>query len=86
MKVKYNRPLNLQDIIDQLKIMQAIGKIDTISELIEDIEWLKKEDVGTYQDKYHALSVDYGYLRMENKELKELKEQIEFLESESDED
>ncbi|AAW54888.1 TPA: hypothetical protein PQC92_002249 [Staphylococcus aureus] len=83
MKVKYNRPLNLQDIIDQLKIMQAIGKIDTISELIEDIEWLKKEDVGTYQDKYHALSVDYGYLRMENKELKE---QIEFLESESDED
>ncbi|WP_218086145.1 hypothetical protein, partial [Staphylococcus epidermidis] len=81
--VKYNRPLNLQDIIDQLKIMQAIGKIDTISELIEDIEWLKKEDVGTYQDKYHALSVDYGYLRMENKELKE---QIEFLESESDED
>lgn len=83
MKVKYNRPLNLQDIIDQLKIMQAIGKIDTISELIEDIEWLKKEDVGTYQDKYHALSIDYGYLRMENKELKE---QIEFLESESDED
>lgn len=83
MKVKYNRPLNLQDIIDQLKIMQAIGKIDSISELIEDIEWLKKEDVGTYQDKYHALSVDYGYLRMENKELKE---QIEFLESESDED
>lgn len=83
MKVKYNRPLNLQDIIDQLKIMQAIGKIDTISELIEDIEWLKKENVGTYQDKYHALSVDYGYLRMENKELKE---QIEFLESESDED
>lgn len=83
MKVKYNRLLNLQDIIDQLKIMQAIGKIDTISELIEDIEWLKKEDVGTYQDKYHALSVDYGYLRMENKELKE---QIEFLESESDED
>ncbi|MCI2852869.1 MULTISPECIES: hypothetical protein [Staphylococcus] len=83
MKVKYNRPLNLQDIIDQLKIMQAIGKIDTINELIEDIEWLKKEDVGTYQDKYHALSVDYGYLRMENKELKE---QIEFLESESDED
>ncbi|MCC2093461.1 hypothetical protein [Staphylococcus haemolyticus] len=83
MKVKYNRPLNLQDIIDQLKIMQAIGKIDTISELIEDIEWLKKEDVGTYQDKYHALSVDYGYLRMENKELKE---QIEFLESDSDED
>lgn len=83
MKVKYNRTLNLQDIIDQLKIMQAIGKIDTISELIEDIEWLKKEDVGTYQDKYHALSVDYGYLRMENKELKE---QIEFLESESDED
>ncbi|EJE35307.1 hypothetical protein HMPREF9972_01545 [Staphylococcus epidermidis NIH04008] len=83
MKVKYNRPLNLQDIIDQLKIMQAIGKIDTISELIEDVEWLKKEDVGTYQDKYHALSVDYGYLRMENKELKE---QIEFLESESDED
>ena len=83
MKVNYNRPLNLQDIIDQLKIMQAIGKIDTISELIEDIEWLKKEDVGTYQDKYHALSVDYGYLRMENKELKE---QIEFLESESDED
>ena len=83
MKVKYNRPLNLQDIIDQLKIMQAIGKIDTISELIEDIEWLKKEDVGTYQDKYQALSVDYGYLRMENKELKE---QIEFLESESDED
>ena len=83
MKVKYNRPLNLQDIIDQLKIMQAIGKIDTISELIEDIEWLKKEDVCTYQDKYHALSVDYGYLRMENKELKE---QIEFLESESDED
>ncbi|WP_322560180.1 hypothetical protein [Staphylococcus haemolyticus] len=83
MKVKYNRPLNLQDIIDQLKIMQAIGKIDAISELIEDIEWLKKEDVGTYQDKYHALSVDYGYLRMENKELKE---QIEFLESESDED
>ncbi|CAA3891598.1 phage protein [Staphylococcus aureus] len=83
MKVKYNRPLNLQDIIDQLKIMQAIGKIDTISELIEDIEWLKKEDVGTYQDKYHALSVDYGYLRMQNKELKE---QIEFLESESDED
>ncbi|WP_267836465.1 hypothetical protein [Staphylococcus aureus] len=83
MKVKYNIPLNLQDIIDQLKIMQAIGKIDTISELIEDIEWLKKEDVGTYQDKYHALSVDYGYLRMENKELKE---QIEFLESESDED
>jgi len=82
-KVKYNRPLNLQDIIDQLKIMQAIGKIDTINELIEDIEWLKKEDVGTYQDKYHALSVDYGYLRMENKELKE---QIEFLESESDED
>ncbi|WIO53545.1 hypothetical protein UM818_01460 [Staphylococcus aureus] len=43
MKVKYNRPLNLQDIIDQLKIMQAIGKIDTISELIEDIEWLKKK-------------------------------------------
>ena len=42
MKVKYNRPLNLQDIIDQLKIMQAIGKIDTISELIEDIEWLKR--------------------------------------------
>lgn len=83
MKVKYNRPLNLQDIIDQLKIMQAIGKIDTINELIEDIEWLKKEDVGTYQDKYHALSVDYGYIRMENKELKE---QIEFLESESDED
>ncbi|MBE7341696.1 hypothetical protein [Staphylococcus haemolyticus] len=83
MRVKYNRPLNLQDIIDQLKIMQAIGKIDAISELIEDIEWLKKEDVGTYQDKYHALSVDYGYLRMENKELKE---QIEFLESESDED
>ncbi|MDO0970532.1 hypothetical protein [Staphylococcus haemolyticus] len=83
MKVKYNRPLNLQDIIDQLKIMQAIGKIDSINELIEDIEWLKKEDVGTYQDKYHALSVDYGYLRMENKELKE---QIEFLESESDED
>lgn len=83
MKVKYNRPLNLQDIIDQLKIMQAIGKIDNINELIEDIEWLKKEDVGTYQDKYHALSVDYGYLRMENKELKE---QIEFLESESDED
>ncbi|OJH01931.1 hypothetical protein BL313_02720 [Staphylococcus hominis] len=83
MEVKYNRPLNLQDIIDQLKIMQAIGKIDTINELIEDIEWLKKEDVGTYQDKYHALSVDYGYLRMENKELKE---QIEFLESESDED
>ncbi|MEC5377825.1 hypothetical protein VWJ19_05475 [Staphylococcus hominis] len=83
MKVKYNRPLNLQDIIDQLKIMQAIGKIDTINELIEDIEWLKKEDVGTYQDKYHALSVDYGYLRMENKELKE---QIEFLESDSDED
>ena len=83
MKVKYNRPLNLQDSIDQLKIMQAIGKIDTINELIEDIEWLKKEDVGTYQDKYHALSVDYGYLRMENKELKE---QIEFLESDSDED
>lgn len=83
MKVKYNRPLNLQDIIDQLKIMQAIGKIDTINELSEDIEWLKKEDVGTYQDKYHALSVDYGYIRMENKELKE---QIEFLESESDED
>lgn len=83
MKVKYNRPLNLQDIIDQLKIMQAIGKIDTINELIEDIEWLKKEDVGTYQDKYHALSVDYGYLRMENKELKE---QIEYLESDSDED
>lgn len=83
MKVKYNRPLNLQDIIEQLKIMQAIGKIDTINELIEDIEWLKKEDVGTYQDKYHALSVDYGYLRMENKELKE---QIEFLESDSDED
>lgn len=83
MKVKYNRPLNLQDIIDQLKIMQAIGKIDNINELIEDIEWLKKEDVGTYQDKYHALSVDYGYLRMENKELKE---QIEFLESDSDED
>lgn len=83
MEVKYNRPLNLQDIIDQLKIMQAIGKIDSINELIEDIEWLKKEDVGTYQDKYHALSVDYGYLRMENKELKE---QIEFLESESDED
>ncbi|MBE7352640.1 MULTISPECIES: hypothetical protein [Staphylococcus] len=83
MKVKYNRPLNLQDIIDQLKIMQAIGKIDTINELIEDIEWLKKEDVGTYQDKYHALSVDYGYLRMENEELKE---QIEFLENESDED
>ncbi|MDK1672805.1 hypothetical protein QOK74_07965 [Staphylococcus saprophyticus] len=69
MKIEYNRPLNLQDINDQLKAMQAANSVEHINQLISDIDWLIKEDVGMYKDKYHALALDYGTLRNDYDEL-----------------
>lgn len=65
----YYRPINLQDIKDQLNVMKNTNSLQNIDKLMKDIDWLIKEDVGMYYDKYHELAVNYGEIRRDYDEL-----------------
>lgn len=65
----YYRPINLQDIKDQLNVMKNTNSLQNIDKLMKDIDWLIKEDVGMYYDKYHELAVNYGEVRRDYDEL-----------------
>lgn len=83
MKITYTRPRNTEEIAKQLRAMQSANDFENISQLIEDIEWLSKEEVS-HIDRIADLEIDLEDLERESagreEYIKELEDTIETLE------
>lgn len=89
--IKYSRPQNMKEISDLLRAMQAANDFTLVNDLIQDVDWLTKEDREVEYDdlltKYDELNAQYEELESEQwgkdeyidelqQEIKELEEQL----------
>lgn len=85
MKNTYTRPTNIEEIAEQLRNMEAVKNYENIYQLINDVEWLVKEEVS-HIDRVAELELEIEEMERETEGQEQyidaLEKTIELLEEE----
>lgn len=77
MKTYYETPTTLEGIIRELNFIKETGKVEHITDLIEDIEWMNKEQGEITLEKWNELNQKHAEVAYEHAELQKEYDQLQ---------